>query len=516
MRRTLSSLATFLLVLAPLGAFGDSVVPSERVQSHLRVRASVGGPVIASLRPGDRASHLGTVDGWHQIELADGRVGVVAAAWSRVERDVTPPSSAHLQVVERPFGARVKAFFRRASEWFGADPHVEVVLRDPVHDGAVHEHDDPVLPVAGLATPEGASGTYDLVLALDTSTSTRAFSEFDVDEDGRLDRRMHGPDSIYRAQVRAAREFVAALGRLPANPDGERVRVGVVGFAGNENVSRSAFEATPAGLLALARADAVVHVPVTSDYARVDRELARLADHEPDGGTDFAAGIGSAMAALGVLSEGPASEGPRASAQRAILFLTDGNPSLPEESETGEAAALYASRMARDAGVRIHTFALGYDSVRRGPNPVVSRMAKRTHGSFTQLVEPGEIVTLLSSTSFSFVSSVRLVNATRGGEAAEVATAIDGSFYGELPLVEGPNEIEVEAVLNDGRHARRKLVVTWVDTKPIKALQARLEKLREDNEMLVEKLRHDLVSEMQSVRSSRRQEKRDVRITSAR
>jgi hypothetical protein len=52
---------------------------------------------------------------------------------------------------------------------------------------------------------------------------------------------------------------------------------------------------------------------------------------------------------------------------------------------------------------------------------------------------------------------VRLANATRGDEIPEIATAIDGSFYGELPLTEGVNEIEVEVVLNDGRRSSRKL-----------------------------------------------------------
>jgi hypothetical protein len=43
-------------------------------------------------------------------------------------------------------------------------------------------------------------------------------------------------------------------------------------------------------------------------------------------------------------------------------------------------------------------------------------MAERSGGRFTQLKAPGEIVALLRSTSFSFVSSVRLANVTRGDE----------------------------------------------------------------------------------------------------
>jgi hypothetical protein len=389
---------------------------------------------------------------------------------------------------------------------------VDLVLQDPVRDGAIHEHDDPRLPVAGLATPEGSSGTYDLVLALDASSSTQAFSQADVNGDGRLDDRWKGPDSIYRAQLRAARELVAELGRLPGNRGGERIRVAVVSFAGDEHAGGERFEPSPEALLRLARVDAEEHVPLTADYARVERELERLASREPEGLTDFAAGVGRALAALGVLTPDAATEDPRSGAQRAILFLTDGKPLLPSDRKTAERAALYASRVAGRAGVRIHTFALGRDVVRRGVNPVLPRMAERSGGRFTQLDSPGEIVALLSSTSFSFVSSVRIANATRGGEAAEIATAIDGSFYAELPLAEGVNEIEVEAVLNDGRRTSRRLEITWVDTKPIKALEARLAALREENAALVEQLREKLAREMRTVR---KREQRDLTISVA-
>jgi hypothetical protein len=95
---------------------------------------------------------------------------------------------------------------------------------------------------------------------------------------------------------------------------------------------------------------------------------------------------------------------------------------------------------------------------------------------------------------------VRLANATRGDEIPEAATAIDGSFYGELPLSEGVNEIEVEVVLNDGRRSSRKLTITRVDTKPIKALATRLSTLREENEALVEQLREKLAHEIRTAR----------------
>ncbi|MGH7288203.1 MAG: hypothetical protein ACREI8_09335 [Myxococcota bacterium] len=512
MRRTLFPLL-LATGLAPAAGLADSVVASDQVQSRLRVREAAAGPVIDNLLPGERATHVATHGEWHQIELADGRVGYVSAAWSRVVPEPEPAAStAQLHVERRGLLEAVRRFFRDSGSWLGAPPQVELVLHDPVRDGAIHEHDDPLLPVAGLATLEGSSGTYDIVIVLDASTSTQGFSQADVNGDGRLDERWKGPDSIYQAQISAAREFVAALRRLPYNRGGERIRVAVVSFASDEDAAGERFDPSPAALLQLARVDAEESIPLTADYARLDRELDRLASREPQGSTDFAAGVGRAMAALDVLTPDAASSDPHSGAQKAILFLTDGKPQLPTDRKTAEKAALYASRLAGKAGVRIHTFALGRDVVRRGVNPVLRRMAERSGGRFTQLQAPGEIVALLRSTSFSFVSSVRLANTTRGDEIPEIATAIDGSFYGELPLAEGVNEIEVEAVLNNGRRTSRKLTITWVDTKPIKALETRLAALREENAALVEQLREKLARE---IRTARSREERDLTISVA-
>ena len=98
------------------------------------------------------------------------------------------------------------------------------------------------------------------------------------------------------------------------------------------------------------------------------------------------------------------------------------------------------------------------------------------------------------------------VSLGRSGAAVVVA------HHGEVPLAEGVNEIEIEAVLNDGRRTSQKLAVTWVDTKPRKALQARLAALREENAALVEQLREKLARE---VRTARSREQRDLEISVA-
>ena len=61
------------------------------MRTRLNVRAEAPrGRVVASLTPGDRAKLLGTADGWHEVELDDGRTGFVSAAWTEVLPEPEP------------------------------------------------------------------------------------------------------------------------------------------------------------------------------------------------------------------------------------------------------------------------------------------------------------------------------------------------------------------------------------------------------------------------------------------
>ncbi len=500
-------LVASLVLLAPVGAAADRVVPTERVKSRVVVRSDPGTRArpVGSLRPGEAAVWLESLGDWHRVRLADATEGFVSQAWTRrVAEPGEPRRESRGARLRRALGDA----FEGAASLLGAAPGVVFSFRGPARDGAVHVHDDPRLPVAGFATAAGGKGTYDLVLALDASTSTREFAGMDVDGDGRVRDVWDGPDSIFRAQVKAARELVAALSRLPGNRKGERIRVGVVTFAGDERHAGqgASFVATPEAVLELARRDAKLRIRPTGDYRALDRGLRRLEGLKPKGATDFAAGIGAALVGLEVLGP-PASGGPhgaRPDAEKVIFFLTDGKPRLPGDRETAEEAARYAARLAGSAGVRIHAFALGQDAVARGKDPTLKDMARRSRGRWVAMQDPGEVVGLLRTASFAFVERVKIRNLTRGEESAFIATAIDGSFFGEIELAEGDNEIEVVAVMNDAREATERFTVSYQDAAPRREQARRLAELREENEALIEQIRRNLVQEMEQVRAGQR------------
>jgi hypothetical protein len=339
----------------------------------------------------------------------------------------------------------------------------------------------------------------DLILALDTSTSTNEFSEADVDGDGALEDVWAGDDSIYQAQILAARSFVSNLSKLPGNWEGERIRVGVVSFGGDEALRQYEpdrdFQPTGASLLALAERDAVLHVPLTADYDSIERVLLGLSTRRPSGMTNFAAGIGRAMQELGHLGQ-QSDEASDEPVQRVIDFLTDGIPSLPYARIEAERAARYAARMAATEGIRINVFELGKNAVTRKTSATSQRMAQVTGGNLVAVDRPGDIVEILRATSLSFVERVRLVNRTTGIQTRYIATGIDGSFYGEVPLKDGHNEIAVVAVLHDGREREASIAIDYHQGLTEPELAAQLKDLQLRNEGLIEDIRRRLAREI--------------------
>jgi hypothetical protein len=495
-------------VLAPAAA-GDLVVPSERVRSRVVVRETPtpGGRAAGSLRPGEAARHLGSQRDWHRIRLDDGTTGFVSAAWTRVvevdaeeEPDVeipieTIPPAAIREWRSSPF-ARLKGFLLGL---FGAEPEVDFDIRDPQAARSVYRHTDPHLPVSGFARAAGA-GIYDVVLVIDTSGSTNESALSDVDRDGRVDDSWMGADSIYRAQISAAASFLRTLERLPENRGGERIRVGIVRYGGDERYrlwpADRDFPLEFEALLALAERDADVALPLTHDYAEAERVLRELWRVRPLGMTDVAAGIARAVMELRGERTLDFDADSGGGTDKVILFLTDGKPRLPYDKLDAERVATYAGKLASEAGIRIHAFALGYDAVSRSPSYSLRRMARRSGGRYVALSSPGEIVGVLRATPLSPVDRVQLKNRTTGRESRHIATGIDGSFYGEIRLARGTNEIEVAAIFTDDRRARRTLVVEYVPGEPTQELARRLQRLRQENEALLEQIRSELVEEM--------------------
>ncbi len=518
MRRLLQNLLSGLLLAAlASGAVADTVVPAERVRSGVNVRAEAraGSPVVASLRKGQEAELLGSVEGWHQIRLESGHSGWVSAGWTQVIAAAPPPPpppdfDLEARMVERSLAERLAGFLRNDVLGLFLPPaRADFVIQHPELGRPQRQHYDPSLPVSGFAITAGHEARFDVVLVIDASTSTSEFAETDVDGDGVREDRWHGPDSVLRAQCRAALNFVRALRRLPGNHDGQRIRIGVVTFAGDEAYVRLErdrdFEPTPVNLFRLASRDSQLQVPLSEDYDAVEAALERIAALQPTGTTDFAAGIARAIVELEGLNALGSSSEPRPDAERIIHFLTDGKPRLPYDRKVAERAARHAANLAGELGIRIHTFELGYNAVTRETNDTLGRVARRTGGRFHELRRPGDIVGMLASTSFSFVDRVKLVNLSTSQETSYIATGIDGSFYGEIQLQEGLNELELVAVLHDERESRERLDVSFRQVPRSEKLAEELAAIRLDNEALIEQVRAQLAREMQESRGRSRE-----------
>jgi hypothetical protein len=515
LRTAILGIALAFSLPLPQAAAADVVVPSEQVRSRVVVRehGARASRDVGSLRPGERATWLGKLGAWHLVELADGTRGYVSASWTRVIAEAPvasappPPEALGEKANAPPSNPKLpfwKALWRRL---FGPAPEIELVVTEPDSSRTVYRNLDPNLPVSGYATAIGSGGRFDVILAIDDSTSTNEFAQTDVDGDAVRDDEWKGRDSVFQAQIAAARSFMQTLTRLPGNRGGQRIQVGVVTFSGDDSYhlrpQDADFDPTPGAIYVLARRDAELRVPLTSDYAVVEAVLEDLSRTEPDGMTDFAAGIGRAAIELMGMEEWGARSRPRFGAQKLILFLSDGEPRLPYEGERAGRAAVEAAKLAARSGIRINTFALGKNPVTRIVNSSVKKMAARTNGRYVALENPGDIVSTLYATSFSFVDRVKLINQTTGRETDYIGTAIDGSFYGEIPLEQGVNEIEVVALLEDDREASETFFVEYEPGRPTRELSEQLERVREENEALIEKIKDSLAREIEEARVRR-------------
>jgi len=360
------------------------------------------------------------------------------------------------------------------------DSGVRVRIQTPA-EGEVVRGRFALAPFSGVASAGDEPTRFDVMLAIDVSSSTSAPSGVDVDADGLVGRRepplVRGlpavecsdpGDTVLAAELAAAR---ALLGEL----DPERVHVGVIGFSG---------QADPSGESALPEStrDATLHQPLTDDYAQVQAALERIAQGGPGGGTNMAHGV---RLAARELSGGPgALSKPREGARRVVLLLTDGKPSLPhgsaelDDPEDIEAAAA-AAQAAGEAGIAINVFGLGDEA---NDFPIAPREISRATGGVYQRVDvPGEIVAVFSGASFASIASVVAVNLTTGELAAleDLRLLPDGTFHGFVPVRPGENRVRVSAFSTGGRRGSAEFEVEFRPARRSAAeMEAELERLR--------------------------------------
>ncbi len=309
--------------------------------------------------------------------------------------------------------------------------------------------------VAGRAVAlRGELKRFDVILVLDTSGSTKEMSGADVNGNGLVgENRMGGlfgssdpGDSILAAEVAAAKQLLRGL-------DARSTRVGLVTFAGEPPEAGGLFGGRPAP-------PAITEEALTQDYARIDHSLDRVLARGPEGLTHMKAGVEQAVIEL-IGARGAVSE-TDAGSEKIVLFLTDGQPTLPYDplmKSDNTKAVLRAADQAARAGVRIHSFAIGPEAL-DGPVAAVE-MATRTEGHFTPVRNPGDLVDLIDEVNFANLESIEVRNLSMQGAPSLVETRPDGSWNALVALVVGKNRIEVTARANDGTQISRTIEVAY-------------------------------------------------------
>ena len=90
----------------------------------------------------------------------------------------------------------------------------------------------------------------------------------------------------------------------------------------------------------------------------------------------------------------------------------------------------------RRAGITVNAFALGRHALTK---PLaLTEIARITRGTFTPVLNPGDITAFLQGITFANVDDVIVTNLTTGDVSFDVQLAPDGSFTGivGLPLAE--------------------------------------------------------------------------------
>jgi hypothetical protein len=304
----------------------------------------------------------------------------------------------------------------------------------------------PLIEVKGWASARQRR-RHDLVIVLDLSDSTVLSSGVDLDGDGTgavtdpaflswlaeqpgvrraLVGRLGGvdlDDSILMAEISAAEFLIKRL-----NP--HVFRIGVVVF------SDSARVLAPLG----SPRDGLI---------RALREIRRDFYQELLG-TNFYDAIRTAHAELGP-SPGETGGG-RAlgeDRERSILFLSDGVPTLPLPPAWAPNYALFAARIAADAGIRFYSFALGQEA--EEALEVYRQMASMSCGRFEKLTRPADAIARLRRVDLVGLEELRVVNRSNGKPARALRVFPDGSFDGFVELASGKNQVEFIAKARERR-----------------------------------------------------------------
>jgi hypothetical protein len=394
------------------------------------------------------------------------------------------------------------------AESSGEPADVIIDIESPLPGEVVRNKND-VASIKG-AVRSGAPDPldFDVLIAIDVSKSTQYPSGIDINEDGETGFNPHEEliepgtypeevvctdlgDTILAAEVKAAHMLVESL-----SPD--RSKVGVIIFSGEVDLETGERKDPR-------QQDATVKIPLTSDFEAVHAVLDEVLKKGPHGSTNFAAAVRLGVRELVGLS-GAKSE-PRLEAKKLMQFLTDGVPTFPfgrgDVSDPEDIdAAINAARLANKAGITINTFALGRYAL---ASPVATtEIARLTGGVYTPVRNPGEILAFLQGISFANVDDVVILNTTTNEISYDVQLAPDGSFRGFVPVVEGPNSLEITALAGDGGQTTIKLNLDFEKAGLTEhELQVELERIRKRNRELMLLLERKRIEEFRASQRKR-------------
>jgi hypothetical protein len=360
--------------------------------------------------------------------------------------------------------------------------------------------------LAGRAlAPKGRYRHIDVVFVIDTSGSTNDASGADINGNGVVGKPPLGTvgslfglgtsdpgDSILAAEVAAARRFLSRL-------DPRSTRVALVTFAGEPPEDGFVIGRRPS-------APAMTEVPLTTDYEDVQRALDRVLERGPYGMTHMAAGVDQATIEL--LGLRGAFSKPDPESEKVVVFLTDGQPTLPYGPDMEQAnirAVLRAAERSRKAGVRVFTFGIGKEAL-EGPLAIV-QLADITGGTFTPVRNPGTLGDIVEGVDFANLDSLTVRNVTNGNAATEVSTSPDGSWSALVPLAAGKNVIEITAHSSDGQVRTVRRQVQYAPGVPEPTLPPTLLASRNRllEQRLVELRRARLAAEEQQAEQTRKE-----------
>ena len=320
----------------------------------------------------------------------------------------------------------------------GTPRAVEIAIESP-EEGAIFS-DAPVAHLMGSLEALGRTGRVDAVVVIDTSASTarRAERRDRIRERirGRNDRWRRVPATILQQEIRSVALLMGDL-------DPRETRLAIVTFAGAPETSVTSAGA-PEKRAASPTESARTEIPLTGRLEALDAALQGVARRGASGRTDMAAGLDRAVAEL----TGRGASRPEAA--KVVVFFTDGTPTLPyREPRDNERTVAAAARRAAAAGVRVFSFAIGPDALRR-PTATLE-MARLTGGVFTPVRKPGELAEAVASTvEFTSVGGeLTIRNTTLHANAQDLHVGEGGVFGGLVPLKMGKNRIFVRAVAGD-------------------------------------------------------------------